>query len=605
MTSSATPPGVRPAIFAVGIVLLAVCSAMSLMLTAEHLVGLSLPGCGAGSPCAEASASVWGKLPYVEWPVSFIGLAYFLGLIAAWIGTRGRWPTALRVLVRVGVVVSVGFVIVMVRGGYICSYCAATHAANVVFWVLLELTAHPRVTMLRPGVIFLATFVLASAALAVVDRRWSQAARAVAERQMQESGAAILSASQQPGSEAPSQPAVTSGPVSAGFTGRYHLGPEEAAIRIVVFNDYMCQGCHLLELELKRLFELHPDLSLSVKQWPGDVACNTYGVEGKHVNSCAAARAAEAAGLLHGNDGFWQMHFWLFDHNGRFTTDELRAAAVEFGYDADEFERVWQSSATLSLVQADIAEGFGLGVRATPAVYINGVEFKGWNAPLALTRVVDKLVEAGLPVRTAAQDRPLTAVEAYIADWRNARPRELPAEGGWSLGPSGAPFKIVVWGDYQQPNTALADGIIREFLLGRTDTQYVFRAYPLNPQCNGAAKEEEYPAACRAARAAYAAGRVGGVDAYWKMHDWLLKNQQGFSDDAVRAAAPGLGLDPDALLAAMDDPGTLAAVSADAAAGAKAGLQHSPLMAINGKVIPRWLHGDQPMLRPILEAAAR
>jgi protein-disulfide isomerase len=279
---------------------------------------------------------------------------------------------------------------------------------------------------------------------------------------------------------------------------------------------------------------------------------------------------------------------------------------AEFGYDADEFERVWQGPETLRLVQGDIAEGFGLGVRSTPTVYINGVEFKGWDAPLALTRVVDKLLAANLPVRSAAHDHPLSAVESYVADWRNSRVRDdLPAEGGWSLGPREAPLKIVIWGDYQQPNTALADGIIREFLTGCTNAQYVFRAYPLNPQCNEAAKEAEYAASCRAALAAYAAGRLGGPDAYWKMHDWLLKNQAGFSDEAVRAAAPGLGLDPGALLAAMDDPATLAAVQADAAAGAQAGLQHSPLMFVDGKLIPRWLHGDQPMLRPILDAAAK
>ena len=614
------------AVFVAGIVFLAICSGMSLMLALEHLAGIHLPGCGAGSPCAEASASVWGKVPYIGWPVSLLGLAYFLGLLAAWVASRGRLPGALRVLVRLGLLASVGFVVVMFQGGYVCPYCLVTHIANFAFWALIELATHARTTSRRPVTTFFATFVLATAILGVVDYRWRRAARAVAERQMQESGAAILAAAKPPEAEvqatnadaglttpvsAASASAVTSsapvGTTSAarGFTGRYHLGPEEAAVRIVVFNDYLCNGCHLIELELRQLFEQHPDISISVKQWPGDVACNSYGVEGKHVNACAGARAAEAAGLLHGNNGFWQMHFWLFDHNGRFTTEELRAAAQEFGYDPDEAERVWQSDQTLQLVRADIEEGFALGVRSTPAIYINGIEFKGWSAPLALTRVVDKLLEANLPRWTAAHDRPLSAVESYIADWRNARVRDLPVpDRGWGWGPSDARLKIVVWGDYQQPNTALVDGIIREFLAGRTDAQYAFHAYPLSPQCNAAAKEEEYPFACRAALAAYAAGRLGGSNAYWKMHDWLLKNQPPFSDETLRAAAADMGLDPAALLAAMEDPATMTGVTEDAAAGQQAGLQHAPLMFINSKVIPRWLHGDKPMLRPILDAAA-
>jgi protein-disulfide isomerase len=601
-----TQAPLHPAVFITAIVLLAVCTAMSLMLALEHLAGLSLPGCGAGSPCAEASASVWGKVPYVGWPVSFLGLAYFLGLIATWIATRGRLPAALRMLVRVGVIGSVGFVAVMFRGGYVCPYCLVTHIANFAFWALVEFAARSTATLLRPATAFLTTFIVATAVLGLVDYRWATAARAVAEQQMQASGQAILAASERPAPPENVDASPTSAPAEHVFTGRYHLGPAESAIRIVLFMDYMCKGCHLIELELKPLFEQHPELSISVKQWPGDVVCNPYGLEGKHINSCAAARAAEAAGLLHGNDGFWQMHFWLFDHNGRFTLEELRTAATEFGYDPDELERAWQSDGTLQLVKADIAEGFGLGVRSTPAIYVNGMEFKGWAAPLALTRVVEKLREANLPVRSAAYDHPLSAVESYVADWRGARVRELPGQDhGWSRGPSAAGVKIVMWGDYRQPNTALADAIIREFLASHADAQYTFHAYALSPQCNAAAKEEEeYPQSCRAALAACAAASLGGPDAYWKMHEWLLKHQEEFSDEALRAAAAEMGLDPAALLAAMDAPETLAAVKQDAAAGQQAGLQHSPLMFINNKVVPRWLHGEQPMLRAILDAAA-
>jgi predicted DsbA family dithiol-disulfide isomerase len=394
-------------------------------------------------------------------------------------------------------------------------------------------------------------------------------------------------------------------PAEAGFTGRYRQGPELAPIRMVLFIDYVCNGCHFLELELRRIIEQHPEISVSVKQWPSETACNPYGIEGKHANACAAARAAEAAGLLGGNDIFWKMHYWLFEHSGRFTREELRAGVAELGLDPDEFERVWQSDATLELVRHDIEEGFALGVRSTPAVYINGLEFKGWSAPLALTRVVDKLSEAHLPLKTAAADHPLSAVEAYIADWRSSRARELPAQGGWMLGAPDARLKIVAWGDYQQPNTALADGIIREFVAAHPEAQYVFRAYPLSPQCNPAAKEEEYALACRAALAAYAAGRLGGVEAYWKMHTWLMANASPFNEEALFQAAAGLGLDPEALRSALDDSGTLAAVQADAALGQEAGLQHVPLMFINGRVVPRWLHFDQPMLRPMLDAAAQ
>ena len=121
----------------VGVLLLAVCSGAALMLVLEHLGGLSLPGCGAGSPCARAAESVWGKVPGIEWPVSFIGFAYFLGLLVTWLATRGALPGAARMLIRLGLVLSLGFVLIMIRGGYVCPYCLATHVANLAFGVLV------------------------------------------------------------------------------------------------------------------------------------------------------------------------------------------------------------------------------------------------------------------------------------------------------------------------------------------------------------------------------------------------------------------------------------------------------------------------------------
>jgi hypothetical protein len=66
-----------------------------------------------------------------------------------------------------------------------------------------------------------------------------------------------------------------------------------------------------------------------------------------------------------------------------------------------------------------------------------------------------------------------------------------------------------------------------------------------------------------------------------------------------------LGFEPTALLAAMDDPAVTAAIAEDVQAAEAQQLRNAPLMFIKGKVVPRWLHGDQPLLREMLEAAAQ
>src|SRR5574340_726413 len=100
--AAATPAGASRWAFVIGVVCLAWAATMSLALVTEHISGWSLPGCGQGSPCEQAANSVWGKVPLINWPVSFLGLAYFLGMLAAWIAGRGALPPALRYLARLG-----------------------------------------------------------------------------------------------------------------------------------------------------------------------------------------------------------------------------------------------------------------------------------------------------------------------------------------------------------------------------------------------------------------------------------------------------------------------------------------------------------------------
>ena len=72
---------------------------------------------------------------------------------------------------------------------------------------------------------------------------------------------------------------------------------------------------------------------------------------------------------------------------------------------------------------------------------------------------------------------------------------------------------------------------------------------------------------------AEAAGRLGGPDAFWKMHQWLLDHQGQFTETAARQAAVALGLDPGKLAAEIDSKAVREAVDGDIAAGAAAGIQ--------------------------------
>ena len=130
-------------LWVLGMIFLVVACAGSgvLVLKQLGLLGASLPGCGPESGCGAVTSSAWGKIPGLAWPVSYVGFAYFVGMLVAW-GTnamRGT-PTTVRWIVRLGALCSFGFMVVMVVMDSFCVYCITAHLANFAFWVVVERT---------------------------------------------------------------------------------------------------------------------------------------------------------------------------------------------------------------------------------------------------------------------------------------------------------------------------------------------------------------------------------------------------------------------------------------------------------------------------------
>ncbi|MBU0637434.1 MAG: thioredoxin domain-containing protein [Planctomycetes bacterium] len=608
----------------VGALALLVAAGTALVLALKNLDAVSLPGCGPGSACDQVAASAWSKIPVINWPVSFVGVAYFLALLTVWGGTRASTPPLLRLVVRCGVVASLGFTIIMLVEGHICQYCVAAHAGNLVFWLTLESV---RSRMAAPASRTLGTvglvFVLASFALGVAHWRQNQALAERGERELSKSIGEIIAATSQktaamvdPASVTTTHPATTATNEASpdavettpqGFTGRYRWGPEQAPLRLVLFTDYQCVDCNRIEREIRLLLEERDDISVSLKHFPMCNDCNPrFAERNPHANACWAARAAEAAGILRGNDAFWEMHHWLFDRHGSFTRAQLLEGLRELGYDATEFTRVMTGPETLARVEADIQEALTLGLHFTPMIFINGVEFKGWYAKDAVVRAVQSVAATNPPPMTAAHDQPPTASEKYVADWREQRVRRLPADNRtWTRGATDAAVRIVVWGDYQEPFTAQADGIIRAFLEQRADASYAFRHYPVDQGCNPEVKSTMHPQACLAARAAEAAGALGGAEGYWRMHDWLMDHQDGLNAKTLREAVPQLGLEADVFFATLDDAAVATAIVEDVHAAKQLGLRSIPMVFVNEKWVPRWLREGDRVLERILEEAGR
>lgn len=666
-TAQAVPAAADPsdpkALLVLRFVFLVVALGATAMLVASHFHLLHPPGCGAGGGCDKAADSPFGKVPGMNWPVSFLGFSYYLAMLVALVATRGRVTGAMRHMARLGALVSAFylFIIILHRNEYLCAYCITSHLANFGFLATVELartaggTAAGAAALLSLRSLSAAAigFIVATAGLAggeVVAKKQTEARANEAADEIIKKGQQQAQAAQEtPKAPTAAQPTgtkpATSGTINGetwearakrlnipvnieetlsppqGFTGRWRIGPEDAPIRIVTFSDYQCPDCQRIEDEVREILLTRNDVSFTHKHFPFNMECNpTFkNKRSPHPNACWAARAAETAGILRGNRGFWEMHFWLYDRKdaagkpiqGSFTDEELRAGVTSLGYDFAEFKKVMESPAAGEWIDDECLEGASLGLMYTPLIYINGVEFRQFYSPGALKRTIERIAASNPKPGLPTLDQPMKAVQKGIEDWRISYmwpPNEIErASFSMAKGPENAPIQIILWGDYEDPRTQEANKAIMERYAGRSDVRLEYRHYPFHENCNMWAEREDHPRACRMAAIAEGAGRLGGPDKFWEMHTWLMEQGEKYDEDAMRKFAESIGLDPVELMKQAESPEVQETITGDCAMLIKKlSGREIPAVMVNWRLCPRWrLTDGTPLLPGIFDAAEK
>jgi len=354
-----------------------------------------------------------------------------------------------------------------------------------------------------------------------------------------------------------------------------------------VISDYQCPDCRILEEKLAPLVGAS-DISVSAMHFPFCPDCNKHLKANMHPNACWAARAAEAAGLVAGPEGFWRMHRWLFSRSGAFTDADLDAAIREFTIPREAFLEAMRGEGTLGTVRADIDAAIGFGLASTPMLFVNGVEIRGWRSEGAIGSAIDA-ARRGAGGRAA--DRPVDARTRAINDWRASPERAIASRpGGIAFGDARAGAEVVVFGDYQEPNTAELDGVLR-VLAKDGAVRYVFRHFPADQKCNPRLPRTIHPLACRMARLAEAAASAGDGSQAGAVHAWLFENRQMYSDNAFAKYTSTIGLDGPVLLRAADSAEVGSRVKADIDAGWELGITSLPAVYVRGRLLGRWQDG--------------
>jgi protein-disulfide isomerase/uncharacterized membrane protein len=604
-------------VWCVGLLLLVAAAAASGIMALKGLgvLGDSLPGCGPESACDAITRGPFGSIPGIGWPVSFLGFAYFCGLIIAWSGCLGGVSIQMRWLIRLGVLASLMFIGVMIVDGALCPYCLTTHLCNIAFWGLVEFSPGRRCNVQLPSIVaWFATFSIVSLALGFGDAHRTSILEPMHAELRQQNEDAIIAA----GQAAQTTHTETTQPNNEPFTGRYLLGPQDAAVKIVMFSDYQCTDCQRFERMISRILDRRDDVSLSIKHFPFNSDCNEYANSKRHPMACVAAQAVETAGILGGPDAYWQWHDFLLMNKGQFepgkARQDLPSLVEEMGWDKETFAGIMFSDNVQDLVKEDIEEAQALGIFFTPMIFINGVQYK-WAIPgtPGLTTVVDRIATA---IENGTADAPIaqpdTVVQKYVSDWRDAPvQQERAGDHSFRMNDSADAIRITVYGDYVSDKTKW---LLDEVNTASTNTgipvSIEVRVYPLDRACNAAlaSKLQSVPGACMASRALKAAGIVGGIDAHAAFHDWAFANQpelQNMDEGSWAALAAQEGMDPGTFVEVLMSPEVNRLIALDIAEFKRLGHRHLPTILIEQKFMPRWFLKDEPVIdRVLIEAKA-
>jgi NhaA family Na+:H+ antiporter len=141
------------------------------------------------------------------------------------------------------------------------------------------------------------------------------------------------------------------------------------------------------------------------------------------------------------------------------------------------------------------------------------------------------------------------------------------------LGPAGAPYELVMFGDFQCPYCLGAQAVLRRVRerLG-DDLRFAFRHFPVS---------ERHPLAQAAAEAAEAAAAQG---AFWPYHDALYAAQGRLTGEAVLPAiARELGLDGDRVARELRDGTWRDRVARDVESAQASGVRGTPAFFAGGQ----------------------
>jgi protein-disulfide isomerase len=143
-------------------------------------------------------------------------------------------------------------------------------------------------------------------------------------------------------------------------------GSKDAAITIVEFSEYQCPYCKMyFENTYQQLLKEYVEtgkVKYVFRDYPLDF----------HPEAYPAALAAECVRDQKGDESYFLMHDKLFENQETLSTANYEKWADELGANKAKFKECFDSDKFKDEILKDLTDGKNVGVRGTPAFFVNG-----------------------------------------------------------------------------------------------------------------------------------------------------------------------------------------------------------------------------------------
>ena len=300
-----------------------------------------------------------------------------------------------------------------------------------------------------------------------------------------------------------------------------------------------------------------------------------------HPHAMIAALAARSA---HDQGKFWEFHDLLLSQRG-LDMDRIIRYAQQVHLDMESLARDIDELKYGVSVRRDMRQARRLGVRGTPAYFINGRFISGAKPIEELRAIIDEELDLAKTWRKNGVASSETYAHAIADGYRAVEYEEsrrdldpdtiynVPIGDSPRRGPDDALITIVEYGDFECPFCARGNATlerIRERYRGKV--RVVYKNLPLPFHAH----------AYMAARAGVQA-RLEGK--FWEFHDAIYKTHAQFDEAALVKIAKALGLNAREFKAAITSDVHDAAIAQDMALAHTLGVRGTPAYFINGRAI--------------------